>query len=592
MKLAAVQPPAAPPQGPDQQAPAHPAGTMQLSTGKPPAPGAPVPPQGQPGGPQPPAPQGHPGTPPPPGPYGAPQGGPGPQPGAPGPYAPGQAAPGAYGQQPGAPGMYPPPGGPMAPGQGGAGFPPPGGPQGFGQPPQGGAPFGQGPGGIPGAPVPPGGQRRGVPVAVILAIVLVLVLALGTGGYFLLRGSSGDGAEQKPPLSMAQMWNVDLKKSDNPPDEKLGMRSVWMTDGAVVYGDKDGVRAYDDETGKKEWELETPKGAGAVCALPAEPNRDGVGAAVFDSGGGDCSFLSVFDTKSGHTLWVRNLKGRRSEDHPLVGISNEQVVVAIGNTYSGYDISGGAGKWTLKWPAGDCTASFGMSNEYLARVSDCSKAKPHRTLLVQEHELDSFNAFVPNEKREVQRIVSDSPLVLLMSGDGPGAERALRTFDTEGKPKPDKTIELTGDLEDLDLEARTTMVDEDAKVLVTTYGNHAGMTAVDLKTGKRLWKRSGAAAVALDGENVIAVGASHGSPSHPATQDPELLSLGLRDAKTEMMGTLFTEKHDLPSGPNMSMKWDGNERVLYVEGASVSTFQPFLRAYKASSASPIPIPAD
>lgn len=480
----------------------------------------------------------------------------------------------------------------MAPGPGGAGYPPPGGPQGFGQMPPGGGPFGQGPGGIPGAPVPPGGQRRGVPVAAIVAIVLVVLLALGTGGYFLLAGGSDDEAEQKPPLSMAQLWNTDLKKSDNPPDDDAGMRSVWMTDGAVVYGDKDGVRAYNDQTGKQEWELEAPKGAGQVCALPTEPNRDGVGAAVFDSGGGDCSFLSVFDTKSGHTLWVRNLKGREAEHHPLVGISNEQVVVAIGNSYSGYDISGGAGKWSLKWPAGDCTATFGMSNEYLARVSDCSKAKPHRTLLVQEHELDSFNAFVPNEKLEVRRIVSDSPLVLLMGEDSSDGKRELRTFDTEGKPKPDKSIPLTGDLEELDLDARSTMVDEESKVLVTTYGNRSGMTAVDLKTGKRLWKRSGAAAVALEEGNVIAVGVSHGSPSHPATQDPELISVGLRDAKTKLLGTLLTAGHDLPTGPNMSLAWNGNERVLYVEGESVSTFRPFLRAYKASNASPVPIPAD
>ncbi|MFD9816250.1 PQQ-binding-like beta-propeller repeat protein [Streptomyces sp. NPDC059080] len=445
---------------------------------------------------------------------------------------------------------------------------------------------------MPGGPVPPGGPRRGVPLAAILALVLVVVLALGVGGYFLLAGGSDDGAEQKPPLAMGQLWNAGLKKSDNPPKDELGMRSMWMTDGALVYGDKDGVRAYNDQTGKKEWELETPKGAGAVCALPAEPNSDGVGVAVFDSGGGDCSYLSVFDTHTGHTLWVRNLKGRQAEDRPLVGISSREVVVAIGDTYSGYAISGGAGRWSLKWPAGHCTASFGMSAEYLARVSDCSKGKPRRELTIQNHELESFNLTVPHEKLEIDRILSDTPLVILMSAGGVNEKRVLRTYDTESRPKPEKTIELTGDLDNLDLKPRTTMVDEDSWVLVTTYGNGAGMAAVDLKTGKLLWKRSGTAAVTLDGEDVIAVGASHGTPSHLGTQDPELMSLGLRDGKAEVIGTLYDEKHDLPSGPNMSMKWDGNERVLYIEGESPSTFQPFLRAYKASNASPVAVPAD
>ncbi|WP_399088888.1 PQQ-binding-like beta-propeller repeat protein [Streptomyces sp. BBFR2] len=611
MKLAAVQPPTAPQQGPDQQVSGQqpPAGTMQFSMAKPggrPAPGTPpVPPQGAPGAQpqqgQPGAPQGQPGGQPPqgqpgmqspqaqPGPYGAPQGAPAPQPG---PYPPpGQGVPGAYGQQGGAPGVYPPPGGPMgpggpmAPGPGGAAHPQPGAPQGFGQPPQGGPGFVPGPGGAPGGP------SRGIPVPAIIAIVVVVVLIIGTGGYFLLAGGSGgDEAQQQPPaLSMSRMWNTDLKKSDSRPREELGMRSVWLVDGAVVYGDKDGVRAYDDQTGKQEWELETPKGAGAVCALPTEPNGDGVAAAVFDSGGGDCSFLSVFDTGTGHTLWVRNLKGRQSEDRPVVGISHREVVVAIGDTYSGYAISGGAGKWSLKWPAGECTASFGISNEYLARVSDCTKAKPKRELLIQEHELDSMNASVPGEKMEVQRVLSDRPLVLLMADSG--ENRALRTFDSEGKPKPDRSIELTGDLDELDLDARTTMVDEDSKILLTTYANHTGLAALDLKTGKRLWKRAGAVAVALDDENVIAVGNSHGSPAHHSSQDPELLSMGLRDAKTKLMGTLFTQGHDLPSPTSMSMRWDGYG-VLYVEGESLTTGRPFLRAYKASKGSPIPIPAD
>ncbi|MFG2224404.1 PQQ-binding-like beta-propeller repeat protein [Streptomyces sp. NPDC048644] len=414
----------------------------------------------------------------------------------------------------------------------------------------------------------------------IIGIVLVVLIAFGVGGYFFLAGGSGDAGEEKPPLAMARKWNVDLQSTTSRPDEDNGMRAMWLNDDEVIFGGHDGVRAYNRQTGKQQWELETPKGAGGVCALPAEPSSEGVGAAVFDAGGGDCSYLSVFDSNTGRTLWVKNLKGRAKETHPHVGISREYVAVAIGDTYAGFSVTGGVGKWQLKRRGHHCMVSVGLSAEYMARVSDCSDGKPQRQLDIQHLDLDSISANLHGEKLDLERIVSDEPLTLLMTSDDSEPTRVLQTYTTTGDPKPDKRIELTGDLKELDFVPRTTMVDGDAQVLVTTYGNSSGTAAVDLKSGKLLWKRSGAAATALDGENAIVVGSSKGTATQLGTQDPQLLSLGLRDGKEKVLGTLYDPKHDLPSATQMSVRWNDNEHTLYIEGNHPSGDAPFIRAFQ------------
>ncbi|WP_405743053.1 PQQ-binding-like beta-propeller repeat protein [Streptomyces sp. NBC_01525] len=575
MKLAAVQqPPAAPPQAPDQQPPAPPAGTMQLSVAKAPqqpAPGAPpAPPQGRPGAQQPPAPQGH------PGPYGAPQaapgqpapqpGAPGPQPGAPGPYLPpGQGVPGAYGQQAGAPGYaYPP-------------APPGGGPQGpgfgqqymAGQPPVAGGPVPYP--GAPGQPARP--SRGGLPVVAIIALVLVLLVGLGVGGYFALTSGNHDTpTEAKPANAMARLWETALPDTQRQTDDDNGLRSMWFNDDELVFGDAGGVSAYNRKTGKKTWTVKTPKHAGEVCAMSQDTSEDGVGAVVFDAGGDDCSYLSVVDADTGHTLWSKNLKGDSSEDHPQVVVNRKVVAVAIGQTYAGFSISGGAELWHLTSRGHDCTDGTAFSPDYLVWSSECDDKKPKQLLTVQDLQFGSLNSRTKGDSRVASQILSDRPLTVLMASEANlvDPDLSIQTFDKDLKPA--HTFKIEGELKDLDLHPRTTFVDEDAQVLVAGYGNLGGIAAVDLKTGKLLWKKQGTPVAEGDGE---VIGVANGPQ-----QDPVLVSFDVRDGTQTVKGTLYDPKHELASPHLMSLTWSENEQTLYLEDKRLSDDQPILRAYE------------
>lgn len=492
-------------------------------------------PQGQPGpgGPQFPPPVGQPQGPPPQG------------------YAGGQQPP--YPQQGQAPGQFP-------------GQPPfPGGPTG--------APFPGGPG------QPPGPGRSGVPVPLILAIVMVVLVGAGVGGYFLFTADdSGSPAADRPANAMQRLWEAPSPASDREGQGENNLRSMWFNNDDVVLGDGQGVRAYNRKTGKKQWTVKTPKGAGEVCAMSKDASEDGVGAVVFDAGGDDCSFLSVIDTDTGRTLWSKNLKGGNTEDTPQMVVNSKVVAVAIGDTYAGFTITGGAKVWELTARGHDCTTTVGLSPQYRAVGSDCSDAKPKKQLALQDLEYSGIHSTVTGDGRAVGQILSDRPLTIRMSeeADVIDAEGTLSTYTEEGKP--DKTFKLSGELKDLSLKPRDTFVDEDEQVLVSGYGS-GGIAAVDLKTGELLWKKRSSASAALDTEGLIAVtdAPDTGTPG----QDPVLVSIGVRDGKEKVLGTVYDPKHALGSPELMSLAWDGHTNTLFIQGDGLSHDKSSIQAFKA-----------
>lgn len=519
--------------------------------------------------------------------------------------APGQPAPPVppQGQQPGpymgGPG-YQPQG---QPGPGGPHFPPPvGQPQ--GPPPQGYAggqqpPYpqqGQAPGQFPGQPPfpggpaaapfpggpgqPPGPGRSGVPVPLILAIVMVVLIGAGVGGYFLFTADdSAAPASDRPANAMPRLWEAPSPASDREGQGENNLRSMWFNNDDVVFGDAQGVRAYNRKTGKKQWTAKTPKGAGEVCAMSKEPSEDGVGAVVFDAGGDDCSFLSVIDTDTGRTLWSKNLKGGSStEDSPQMVVNSKVVAVAIGQTYAGFTITGGAKVWELTARGHGCTTTVGLSPQYRAVGSDCSDAKPKKQLALQDLEYSGIHSTVTGDGRAVGQILSDRPLTIRMSEEANviDAEGTLSTYTEEGKP--DKTFQLSGELKDLSLKPRDTFVDEDEQVLVSGYGS-GGIAAVDLKTGELLWKKRSAASAALDTEGLIAVtdAPDTGTPG----QDPVLVSIGVRDGKEKVLGTVYDPKHALGSPELMSLAWDGHTNTLFIQGEGLNHDKSSIQAFKA-----------
>lgn len=561
------------PQGPQPVGP----GDAGVPPSGPPAPGHAVPPPGGPTVPghavPPPAPPQH----PQPGPGAAPYPPPGgrpqqpPQQGYAHPAAPqGGQQPPPYGQQPPAFGQQPPPFGQQqapAPGQ----VP--------GQPPFPGGPVVPPYAGGPGQPA--GSARGGLPVPLILVIVLVVLIATGVGGYFVLTGDDSSApAADRPANAMPRLWEAPSPLSQREGQDENGLRSMWFNNDDVIYGDGEGVRAYDRKTGKKKWTVRTPKGAGEVCAMSKQPSQDGVGAVVFDAGGDDCSYLSVVDTDTGRTLWSKNLQDDSGAEHrPRVVVNQKVVAVTIGTTYAGFSVSGGATAWRLTSRGHLCTNSVGLSPQYLAVMSNCPDEKPKAQLALQDLEYPGIHSKVTGEKRPIEQILSDLPLTLVMQ-DGSSVDpgRFLQTYTKEGRP--DHSFKLDGELKDLDFDSRSTYVDEDEQVLVAQYGANKGLAAVDLRTGKLLWKKRGSVATAgVDSDGLIAV--TNSPDSGASARDPLLLSIGVRDGKEKVKGAVYDPQHSLPAPDAMSLAWNGNDNVLYVQGERLSDDRPSVQAFKA-----------
>ncbi|QIK07971.1 PQQ-binding-like beta-propeller repeat protein [Streptomyces sp. ID38640] len=413
----------------------------------------------------------------------------------------------------------------------------------------------------------------------ILAIAMVVLIGAGVGGYFLLaEDDSADPAADRPANAMSRLWEAPSPASEREGQDENNLRSMWFNNDDVVFGDGGGVRAYNRKTGKKQWTVKTPKGAGEVCAMSKEASDDGVGAVVFDAGGDDCSFLSVVDTDTGRTLWSKNLKGESTEDSPQMVVNSKVVAVAMGDTYAGFTITGGAKVWELTARGHECTTTVGLSPQYRAVGSDCPDAKPQKQLALQDLEYSGIHSTVSGDGRAVGQILSDRPLTIRMSAEANviDAEGTLSTYTKEGKP--DKTFKLEGELKDLSLKPRDTFVDEDEQVLVSGYGS-GGMAAMDLKTGELLWKKWSSAPAALDTEGLIAV--TNAPDTGAVGRDPVLVSTGVRDGKEKVLGTLYDPKHALGSPDLMSLAWDGHTNTLFIQGAGLSHDKTSVQAFKA-----------
>ncbi|MFH8567861.1 PQQ-binding-like beta-propeller repeat protein [Streptomyces sp. NPDC017993] len=415
----------------------------------------------------------------------------------------------------------------------------------------------------------------------ILGIVMVLLIATGVGGYFLLMSDDSETpTEQRPANAMTRLWKTPSPTTEEPSLGKNGLRSMWFNDDDVIFGDPQGVRAYNRASGKKKWTVKTPKGAGEVCGMSKEASDEGVGAVIFDAGGDDCSYLSVVDTDSGRTLWSKNFSaGDEAETSPQVVVNSKVVAVAMGRGYAGFTIAGGAKVWELTARGHDCTTTVALSPQYRAVGSDCYDAKPKTQLDLQHLEYSTIHSKVPGESRAAGDILSDRPLTMRMSSDANviDSDSSLSTFTDDGDL--DKTFKLEGELKDLRLEPRSTYVDEEEEVLVSSYGTSDGLAALDLKTGKLLWKKRGSAGIAgVDNEGLIVLTDSPEGAAPGA--DTALVAINVRDGKEKVMGTLYDPKQDLSSVGLLSVAWNGKVNELYVQGEGVQDDRPSVQAFK------------
>ncbi|MGH8875879.1 MAG: LppU/SCO3897 family protein [Stackebrandtia sp.] len=165
------------------------------------------------------------------------------------------------------PGQYPPPQpGPAAPGQSGwpdpyapadpYGQPPTSGPA-YGQPtsgqpygqPTSGQPFGQpgpgGPGGpgmpppppggfVPGSPPPPSGGNNGAMIGIVIGVVVLVLLAVGIGGFFLIRSAGSDDSADDPTDSPT---SSESSSSEAPSDDTTTDGGSGISADSAITGD-------------------------------------------------------------------------------------------------------------------------------------------------------------------------------------------------------------------------------------------------------------------------------------------------------------------------------------------------------------------
>ncbi|MEU5241168.1 hypothetical protein ACH4UR_35255 [Streptomyces lydicus] len=103
---------------------------------------------------------------------------------------------------------------------------------------------------------------------------------------------------------------------------------------------------------------------------------------------------------------------------------------------------------------------------------------------------------------------------------------------------------------------------------------------MDPRTGKLLWKKRGSMATAgVDSDGLIAV--TNSPDSGASARDPLLISIGVRDGKEKAKGAVYDPQHSLPAPDAMSLAWNGNDNVLYVQGERLSDDRPSVQAFKA-----------
>ncbi|KDN82185.1 hypothetical protein KCH_60190 [Kitasatospora cheerisanensis KCTC 2395] len=318
----------------------------------------------------------------------------------------------------------------------------------------------------------------------VLAVVVVLAL-LGAGGWWFLQrgdGPSAAGGERLPGNALSRQWEQSEKRTMVTGTKRTGLPGLWSTSQTVVYGDGGGVRGYDPATGMQKWTLKPPEHVGQPCAMSWRATANGTGAVAYDAGGGDCSVIASVDTNTGTVLWSKNLAGNARSNDPVLTVNDNMITADLGQgTLARFDARLGTPK-SLPRPAphsGDCTKGYALGDYHGVMTSDC----PGEGVTVFSQLDDKGgNKTYPGNGRSAQAVLGEEPLTVLFDSDsGPAA---IQTFGTDG---PGPTVELTGELEKFNFSGRYRAV-VGKHVLIAEYEQTDGFGALDLTTGKLLWR--------------------------------------------------------------------------------------------------------
>jgi outer membrane protein assembly factor BamB len=399
----------------------------------------------------------------------------------------------------------------------------------------------------PVAPPPPGPgprSKRGLILAlgvgglVLLLVVVALLLPGGGGSGSPSAGSGGNAGQLKT------LWAVPNQQGRKLTD----MSGAWATPSAVIDVRQDGAVAYQLSNGEQLWGWQAPNNL-TVCAMAAAVTS-GIGVIGYGTGttlgaGGGCDHLVGIDVSTGKTAWTINLDPQAngsSSTHimvsnPHIAVSGDTLAVeSEDNTLSSYDLATGQLRWRTPDELGnlsdDCNPEgIEAVGGEIYELSTCTTLTGSGGQSLQLQGYPATGSAVPHPSTLSTSGISGGTYVELWAagnwlfvttGGATGAGQALAYPVGEGSTSP-VSVNLSGYSHDAFGNSLTgqqnnrgfaisgdTLFIEDQMT-----GNEYGISAVNLKSGQRLWdqKYGGNAeltVVSADGKGVHAVASVQG----------------------------------------------------------------------------------
>ncbi|MFJ8625217.1 PQQ-binding-like beta-propeller repeat protein [Kitasatospora sp. NPDC093550] len=356
----------------------------------------------------------------------------------------------------------------------------------------------------PGAPTAPkqrnpvmlwGGIIGGV-LAIAIVVALVVLLkddpAPPTPGPIAIStGPDGSTTPVPGPGPKGATFNVawSAAKGANA-DSSNQLLGVWGTDKTAVRVDSSGIKAYNLTDGKEAWTIPVPAGSKELCTASYASNSKGIAAVSFNTGDSDCSTVGAVDLNQGKLLWSVKVSADRMSS-PTLGVT-ENVVAVGGNAVGALNIATGQPAWQYQPRDKSCSLHGRVAGPQIAVSDRCYGTSGPKSQLVIVNADSGAAASTPitltGSIEEVDQVVSDKPLVLLMS-NGPQGDYVL-PFDKDNKPGTQMSVKEPGS-DSLRLsgqdEAVTRNVVSGSTLYVQVSGTKPGINAYDLNTGKRLW---------------------------------------------------------------------------------------------------------
>ncbi|MFJ2578997.1 PQQ-binding-like beta-propeller repeat protein [Kitasatospora aureofaciens] len=377
-------------------------------------------------------------------------------------------------------------------------------------------------------------------------------------------GNTGGGGGGGASYNVA--WNAPKATTGDGSAQILG---IWGTDKVTVRADSTGIRGFNVTDGKEAWNIPVPSGAKELCAASYSTNSKNVAAVAFNTGDSDCSTIGAVDISQGKLLWSAKVSNDRVS-YPTLSVTDKVVAIG-GNLVGAVNIDNGSPVWQFQPRDKDCSL-YGRAGGNQIAVSDrCYLTSGPKSQLVivdaDTGKTTSSPITLQGSIERVDKVVSDQPLVLLMSS-GPNGDYVL-PFDKSNKPGNPMSVKEPGS-DSLRLsgesDAMTQNVVSGNILYAQITGSNSAVNAYDLTTGKRIWSAAAdsnqdirlVSGYDKDGKVRVIVSQGYRKPARLVTLSPT-------DGKMTDLGTLA-----MPDGLDIGMSL--SEYVMAPDGNSVYAF--------------------